>query len=247
MPKPGGFLKNLGLTLLEFFLPRLCVFCREGVEHAGEVAVCPECDKKIARVSGPLCPRCGRVFPPREGADHLCGACQTQPPPFARARAGVLYEEEGPSGRAIKGFKYGRRLDMLPVLRHWLKSPLCRELVDAADLILPVPLHPKRLRERGFNQALLLAQDLAPAKLQRDLLRRLRHTKPQAGLTPKERGENVKGAFAVTEPRQVAGKNLLLVDDVFTTGATVRECAKVLLKAGAARVEVITAARVRFE
>jgi ComF family protein len=247
VPKPGGFLKNLALTLLDFFLPRLCVFCGAGLDPTAPVAVCPDCAAQTEWVAGPLCPCCGRVFTLREGADHLCSECQTHPPPFARARAGVLYDEEGPSGRAIKGFKYGRRLDMLPVLLHWLHAPWCRELAEAADLVLPVPLHPRRLRERGFNQALLLAQGLAPAKLKRDLLRRVRHTKPQAGLNPKERGENVKGAFALTHPSLVAGKNLLLVDDVLTTGATVRECAKVLLKAGAARVDIITVARVRFK
>jgi ComF family protein len=173
--------------------------------------------------------------------------CQTDPPPFTRARAAALYDEEGPSGQAIKRFKYNRRLDMLPVMHHWLKRPLCLELVQVADLVAPVPLHPSRLRQRGFNQALLLAQAFPEVPLERELLARQRHTPPQAGLNPKERRDNVKGAFAVPRPELVKGKSILLIDDVFTTGATVRECAKVLRRAGAREVNVLTVARVRYE
>jgi ComF family protein len=187
------------------------------------------------------------VFPVREGVDHLCGPCQTEPPPFDRARAAALYDEEGPSGRAIKSLKYGRRLEMLPVMQHWLKRPLCLELVREADLLAPVPLHPSRLRRRGFNQSLLLAQAFPEAHLERELLIRVRPTPPQTGLNSKERRENVKGAFAVPRPELVKGKRILLIDDVFTTGATVRECAKVLRKAGANRVDILTVARVRYE
>jgi ComF family protein len=241
------WLKRLSLNILEFFLPRLCVFCGAGVGEQAPVAVCPACDAAIPWVESPLCPVCGRVFPSREGVDHLCGPCRTDPPPFARARAAALYEEEGPSGQAIKRFKYSRRLDLLPVMQHWLRRPLCQELVHEADLMAPVPLHPGRLKQRGFNQALLLAQAFAEVHLERELLTRVRPTPPQTGLNPKERRDNVKGAFAVPRPDLVKGKKVLLVDDVFTTGATVRECARVLRKAGAQRVDVLTVARVRYE
>jgi len=239
--------QKAGVTLLDFFLPRLCVFCGEVTREEAPAAVCPACEDKVEWVASPLCPRCGRVFPVPEEADHLCGPCQTDPPPFARARAATLYDEEGPSGQAIKRFKYSRRLDMLPVMHHWLKRPLCLELVQEADLLAPVPLHPSRLRQRGFNQALLLAQAFPGVSLERELLTRQRHTPPQAGLNPKERRNNVKGAFEVPRPGLVKGKRILLIDDVFTTGATVKECAQVLRRAGAREVDVLTVARVRNE
>jgi ComF family protein len=239
--------QKTGLNLLDFFLPRLCVFCGDVAGGEAPAAVCPACEAKLEWVASPLCSCCGRVFPVREGADHLCGPCQTDPPPFARARAATLYDEDGPAGQAIKRFKYNRRLDMLPVMHYWLKSPLCLELVQEADLITPVPLHPSRLRQRGFNQALLLAQAFPEVPLERQLLARQRHTPPQAGLNPKERRDNVKGAFAVLRPELVKRKSILLIDDVFTTGATVKECAKVLRRAGAREVNVLTVARVRYE
>ena len=171
------------------------------------------------------------MFVAREGPDHLCGDCQTDPPPFARARAAVVYD--GPVTQAITGFKFGRHMAFLPVMQHWLQRPRCLELVEAADLLVPVPLHPRRMRHRGFNQALLLAQAFPEAPVAREALVRTRHTVPQVGLNPKERRENVKGAFAVPRPGEGKGKNVLLVDDLYTTGATVRECARVLRKAGA--------------
>ena len=208
------------------------------------MAVCPECEAQIEWVASPLCTCCGMMFADRDGADHLCGECQTDPPPFARARAAALYD--GPVTQAITRFKFSRQMAFLPVMQHWLKRPLCLELVAAADLLAPVPLHPKRIKHRGFNQALLLAQAFPEAPVAREAVVRTRHTPPQVGLNPKERRDNVKGAFSVTDPALVKGKHVLLVDDLYTTGATVKECARVLRKAGARRVEVLTVARVRM-
>lgn len=235
-------LKNIGAYALDFFLPRLCVFCGEAVELTAKAALCPACDAGVARVASPLCPRCGRLFPVRQGPDHLCGPCQTEPPPFAAARAAVIYREDGPSGQAIKRLKYHRDLQYLPVLTGWLREPACLELAAGADVIVPVPLHVRRLRERGFNQALLLARSLGGVLLRHTLIR-TRHTKPQTGLNPRDRRDNVRQAFAVARPPDVKGKVALLVDDVYTTGATVRECARVLLAAGAREVRVLTVAR----
>ncbi|MDI6854117.1 MAG: ComF family protein [Deltaproteobacteria bacterium] len=238
--------KPLG-SLLDFFLPRLCVFCRGAVSEGAAAAVCQACQDQIQWVASPLCLRCGRVFGSKEGADRICGLCQKEPPPFVRARAAVLYDEDGPAASAIKQFKYGRRMDMLPVLQTWLRTPTFLEPAAAVDLLVPVPLHSRRLKERGFNQALLLARAFPDQPLARDALVRVRHTVPQSGLNPKERRENVKRAFAVPRAEQVKGKKIILVDDVYTTGATVKECAKVLMKAGAREVQVLTVARVRYE
>lgn len=238
-------LKKVAFNLLEFFLPRLCVFCGDAVGPEAQVAVCGACELKLEPVASPLCPCCGVVFGAREGADHLCGECTTEPPAFARARAPLVYE--GPAADAIRRFKYSRRMEYLQVMQHWLMAPICRDLAAAAKLLAPVPLHPKRLKERGFNQALLLAQAFPEIPLGREVLARTRHTRPQAGLNPKERRDNVHRAFAVTRPEDVRGKSVLLLDDVYTTGATVRECARVLIKAGAREVNVLTVARVRRE
>jgi ComF family protein len=149
--------------------------------------------------------------------------------------------------QAITRFKFSRQLAFLPVMQHWLTRPLCLELVAAADLLAPVPLHPKRIKNRGFNQSLLLAQAFPGTVLAREALIRTRHTAPQVGLNPKERQDNVKGALSVTDPARVKGKSVLLIDDLYTTGSTVKECARVLRKAGARRVEVLTVARVSHD
>ncbi len=238
-------LKRFGLAVLEFFLPRLCLFCGAGVGEAAPQAVCPECEARIEWADGPLCPCCGVVF--RDGGDRLCGDCQTEPPPFNRARAAVLYDPEGLTGQAVKRFKFARQMAYLPVMQHWLQQPHCLELAAAADLLLPVPLHPRRLKGRGFNQALLLTQGFKDRPWEREVLIRERFTKPQVGLNPRERRDNVKGAFAVPRPAAVKGKKILLIDDLYTTGATARECARVLRRAGAERVELLTVARVKHD
>ncbi|MEJ2672361.1 MAG: ComF family protein [Deltaproteobacteria bacterium] len=240
---PWGWLKHSACSILEFFLPRLCLFCGAAVGEEAKVAVCPECEGQIEWVESPLCTCCGKVFPSRDGADRVCGDCQKDPPPFARARAAAVYD--GPAAQAIKRFKFNRQMANLPVMQHWLQHLLCLELVADAGLIIPVPLHPRRLKQRGFNQALLLAKAFPQVPVSRDAVVRVKDTVPQVELKPKERRDNVKGAFAVPEPALVKGKNVLLLDDVYTTGATVRECAKVLLRAGARRVEVLTVARVK--
>jgi ComF family protein len=240
---PPAWLQYFGASLLEFFLPRMCLFCGVAVGETAAVAVCPECEDQIMWVASPLCTCCGRMFESRDGADRVCGDCQTDPPPFARARAAAIYD--GPVAQAITRFKFSRQLACLPVMHHWLKQPLCLELVAAADLLAPVPLHPKRIKNRGFNQSLLLARAFAGAPVAREALIRTRHTAPQVGLNPKERQDNVKGAFSVTDPARVKGKSVLLIDDLYTTGSTVKECARVLRKAGARQVEVLTVARVR--
>lgn len=242
---PGIWLKRFGLTVLEFFLPRLCLFCDAAVGENAAVAVCPECQGQIEWVASPLCTCCGKMFADREGPDRACGDCQADPPSFARARAAAMYD--GPVAQAITRFKFNRQMAFLPVMQHWLRRPICLELVSGADLLIPVPLHPKRIKRRGFNQALLLAQAFPGVQVAREAVVRTRHTAPQVGLNPKERKDNVRGAFTVPAPGLVKGKNVLLIDDLFTTGSTVKECARVLRKAGAPQVEVLTVARVRYD
>jgi ComF family protein len=192
-------------------------------------------------VSPPLCPRCGRPYPPGNSS-HYCADCLEGKPFYHQARAVFLYR--GVLADAVQRFKYGGDIHLAePLGRFW---DLSEWKGKRFDFLVPVPLHPSRLRERGFNQALLLGKVIAAKegiKILSRTLRRVRRTRPQVELGLKERKENVWQAFAVRDPSPIRGKSILLVDDVLTTGATVNECAKVLKKAGAEEVWVWTLAR----
>ena len=224
--------------------PAACLACGTRLTSARPPLFCPGCLAAIRFLAGPLCTCCGRPFPAAAIPDHLCGACLQGRWHFSRARALFLYNEV--SGRAIHALKYGRSTAVLPTFRLWFRDLRERLALSAPELILPVPLHPHRLRQRGFNQALLLARALFAdqrRRIQPLILQRQRPTPPQTGLSGAVRRRNLKGAFRVAAPEDVAGRRVLLVDDVFTTGATANECARVLARAGAARIEVLTLAR----
>jgi ComF family protein len=203
--------------------------------------LCLSCRKRLVPLCSPLCGRCGTPF--ATGRDHLCGTCLRQPPPFALARSAFLYQD--PLDRLIVDIKFGHHLTGLASLVHlaW-RSPALSAL-GRPDLVLPVPLHRDRLRERGFNQALLLARSCfaGRAPVAADVLRKDLATLPQTRLSGRARRKNLRSAFSVQRPDQVAGKKILVVDDVFTTGSTMAACARVLVRAGAARVEGFTLAR----
>jgi len=209
------------------------------------VQLCPVCLAKAPPLLSPKCSCCGAPFESSLGADHLCGPCITNPAPFSSARAALLFE--GSTRELVHQFKYGKRV----LLRRPLGLLAAAYLDDCArafgaDLIVPVPLHSKRLRQRGFNQAILLGEIFSHrwgVPLSRNNLRRIRWTEPQVNLGAAERAANVKGAFAVTSEEEIAGRRIFLVDDVYTTGSTVKECSRVLLKGGAAEIAVLTVAR----
>lgn len=192
------------------------------------------------------CEMCARPFADGLwlGVGGLCGSCTDKPFPFARTRAACLYDDA--SRDLILAFKHGDRLDLAPMLSRWLERA-GRGLLVEADLIMPVPLHPSRLRQRRYNQAAELARPVA-RRLNRvyapDLLRRIKATS-QAGKGAEARWRAVRDAFAAPEraKAQIAGKRIVLVDDVFTTGATLKACAQTLLKAGAGAVDVCVLAR----
>ncbi len=231
---------------LDALFPRRCAVCRRAIPSSESGAICGTCWTAIARIEGPQCPVCGSPF--RSDAalshspTHRCGACREAPPSFTRAVSAGLYE--GVLAEAIRGCKYRNIVKLIPAL-----SPLLRPALDAlpaADAVVPVPLHPRRLRQRGFNQSLLLAAWVSRSverPLWPDALRRIRWTEPQITLDRAQRRSNVRGAFRVRRPRQVKGRRVILVDDVYTTGATANECARVLRGAGAEEVYVVTLAR----
>lgn len=237
--------------VLDWLYPPRCRSCRNRIFGQDEDCFCHACREKVRLVRHPLCGTCGRPFLDAGGDDHLCGACLTRSPLFREARAWACYpgeESEGhPLREVIQRFKYGRKVSLGKPLGRLLAGG-CAEYLAAHrfDIIIPVPLHPKRLRWRGFNQAVILAREVGRVcRLPVDpfILLRSRETPPQTQLAEEERKKNMRGAFSVDPAKSIEGKSLLLVDDVYTSGATVNECSRILLRAGAKEVYVLTLAR----
>ena len=206
---------------------------------------CPRCRCQWTIVTSPLCRCCGIVFKSRDGEDHLCGNCLAQPWAFTRARAVGIYDESLKG--AIQALKFNAMVQLAVPLGRVLYRTF-REYWSAGDidLIAPVPLHQRRFQRRGFNQAYLLIsgwREVGNALIVRDLLVRHRETMPQTGLDRRQRRANIRHAFSMRRPGQSAGRRVLLVDDVLTTGATADACAQALLQDGASRVDVLTLAR----
>ena len=229
------------MVLRDILFPEHCLGCGKGLYGHQVVSFCQACLQDVRLIQEPFCTTCGKPFGKSAGVSHLCSYCLKNKWYFARARSAVYYQE--PIAGAVKTFKYSGKmygLETFAALTHqyYLQHP-----APEPDLILPVPLHSVRLRRRGFNQALVLARKLFPAYkrlIDPHVLERHRETCVQAGLNMAERRRNVKNAFRVRRPEKVIKKRILLVDDVFTTGATVNECARILLKCRAANVEVFT-------
>jgi ComF family protein len=236
--------KKFWLVLRDILFPEGCLGCGTGLYGHQVVSFCQACLQDVRLIQEPLCTICGKPFGKSAGESHLCSYCLKNKWYFARARSAVYYQE--PIAGAVKIFKYSGKmygLETFAVLTHqyYLQHP-----APEPDLILPVPLHPKRLRRRGFNQALVLARKLYPKSkgiIDPHVLERSKWSCVQTGLNVAERRRNVKNAFRVKNPRKIKNKKILLVDDVFTTGATVNECARILLKSKAADVEIFTFAR----
>jgi ComF family protein len=237
--------RRIARRLLDLFFPPLCMSCRIRVSEPH--ALCATCWLAISFIEGALCARCGTPFESDPGGETICGACHAKPHDFGRARALFKYDEQ--SKGLILGLKHGDRLDHLPGLARWL-TRAGDELLRSADIIVPVPLHRWRLWKRRYNQAALLAEQLSrhSAKPHRPLLLERTRQTPSQGEMPsaKARRRNVLSAFKVPAQMrdQVRGKRILLIDDVFTTGATVDACARALKRAGAAQVDVLTVSRV---
>ncbi len=234
-------------ALIDFFFPPRCPLCGDTHEEIEPELFCPSCLGGIKRISHPLCPRCGKGFVTEAGEDHLCSDCLLGKGHFRIARSFALYE--GLMAEGISRFKYRGTSRLAKPLGSLLANFADPDFsFHRYDLIIPVPLHSSRLRQRGYNQSLLLAREVGrkfSIPLDFTSLRRIRPTPPQTQLSENERQKNIRGAFAVQDPEILLEKSILLIDDVFTTGATVEECSKVLLGAGAKQVDVLTLARAR--
>ena len=233
-------------NIADVIFPPRCLGCAEILPQQSLQTFCPACREKIRFITGSLCPICGMAFFDSPAPDHLCGNCLENKPYFSLARAVASYETLILD--AIHQFKYGHNISTGTALASFM-AEFCFPDFDFTDysLILPVPLHIRRLRERGFNQALILAKAIGEKHsipVNFSLLKRRKFTLTQTGLDKKEREKNIRGAFAVTDNAKTEGKNIILIDDVYTTGATINQCAKTLIKAGAGKVAVLTLARV---
>ncbi len=212
------------------------IFCSLMAQH-----LCPVCARQFMAAESPICRCCGLVFKSRQGEDHLCGECLQSEKPYGKARAAGVHDQALMS--IMHAYKYGGKVQLAGPLSKLLTAVFERHWpADAMDLVLPIPLHPTRFRERGFNQAYLLVRPWGDI-VERDILQRKWPTSPQTGLGRKERFRNVRGAFAVKDPLAVKNRRILLVDDVYTTGATVQECARILKKCNAAQVDILTVGR----
>ncbi len=237
--------------LLNFIYPPRCAACGRPFELAEERHVCARCLARAELVQGPLCAICGAALDPGSASGTLCARCTEAKPAFAQARSIARYRASAEDDRSslaalIRRHKYGLDQSLHRALAEFLEPGLPYSAAEL-DLVLPVPLHPRRLWWRGFNQAALLASAVARMlglPLVIGVLVRRRATVPQTSKDHDQRRRNVSRAFAVRRLDRIRGRRVLLVDDVMTTGATVDECARVLLRAGARRVDVLTLARV---
>ena len=229
--------------LVDVALPRLCPACREQVEDAG---LCPACWSRLSFIAPPYCERLGIPFPYDGGPGLLSMEAIANPPAYGRARAAVRYDEIART--LVHALKYGDRLDLAPLMARWM-AQAGSALLAETDALVPVPLHWRRQWARRFNQSALLAELIGESSgrpVVHGALRRARATPQQVGLGRAERAENVQGAFRVTGAGKaaIAGRRLVLVDDVLTSGATAGACARALARAGAATVDVLVFARV---
>lgn len=210
----------------------------------GQRGFCSNCLSEIHWIESPYCSVCGIPFISKEVKSHPCGACVTHRKYFTMARALGTYE--GSLQEAIHHWKYEGKTNLTPFFAEWLAEGLKRYWEpDSLDLLIPVPLHTQRLRERGFNQALVLVKELSRRTgipYRKTTLQKKKPTVPQVNLSGAERGKGLRGAFHVIGKEELVGKSALLVDDVYTTGATVNECSRVLRRGGAKRVDVLTLA-----
>ena len=237
----GGF-RALMRHALDAALPPLCPSCREPLGDG--LGLCASCWSKLSFIEPPYCARLGIPFTYDPGPGLLSMEAIANPPAYARARAAVRYDDT--ARKLVLSFKYGDRLDLAPMMGQWM-ARAGRELLGEADALIPVPLHWRRLWSRRFNQSAALAGAIARQNgvpVLHKALKRVRATPQQVGLSKTQRADNVQGAFAIPDKAAVRGRRLVLIDDVLTSGATADTCARALLRAGAAQVDVLVFARV---
>ena len=270
----GRLASEIGKAATEALFPAKCLSCGEFIEQALSASpdasniendasnclhltlapfTCTRCLSGIQEVSSPFCECCGQVFASRAGQDHICESCIRAPNHFQRARSAIKYNDLCAS--LVHAFKYNGKIQLARPFGIIMAQAFDTFWsAEDIDLAVPVPLHRRRLKTRGFNQVGLMMREwaryleknrwsLASVVFNSNILVRVRHTQPQTGLGLKERPQNLRGAFGLKPGANISGMRLLLIDDIYTTGATANEAARALLKHGAVRVDVLTLAR----
>lgn len=232
-----------GRVLADMLYPPRCALCRVPVD--GAHTLCADCFGQLQFITDPHCDSCGTPFSHAVAGEVRCGDCLADPPPYTLARAALAYDDV--SRPLATRLKYGDQPQLALLLARWMRQS-GHAALDGAEMIIPVPLHWRRMVARRYNQSLMLARELgrlSGVPVEARLLRRVRPTTPQVGLSRTQRCKNVAAAFAVPESFRplLKEKRVVLVDDVITSGATIEACTKALKKAGAAEVRVLTLAR----
>ena len=232
--------KPVGGAVLDILVPQRCIICPQ--EVSGDPGLCPTCWADMPFIDHPVCYRFGTPFSHEIGVEALSPRAIAEPPVFDRSRSACLYQ--GPAKDLVHALKFSRRRELAEPMGRWM-ARAGRELLGEAVLLVPVPLHRMRLIKRQFNQSADLARAIARqggGEYQPGILQRVRNTRPQVGLTAKQRQKNIRGAFVVPPDQKglIAGRRIVLIDDVFTTGSTVEACTRVLLRQGAVSVDVLT-------
>lgn len=235
--------RSLAGALLDLLLPHRCLACDDGLGDGP--GLCPPCWSKVRFVEAPYCESCGRPFEidPQDGL--LCAACIADPPAFDAARTAMIYDDA--SRPLVTGFKYADRTDFARAFGGWM-TRAGKDILEQADYLVPVPLHPWRLWMRRYNQSGILAAALSRETLipvLHDGLLRVRHTRQQVGLTASKRRRNVAGAFRINPKRAalLEGAHIVLIDDVVTSGATATACLKAMRRRKPATLSVLSLAR----
>ncbi|MGO9572284.1 MAG: double zinc ribbon domain-containing protein [Desulfomonilaceae bacterium] len=231
-------------ALSDLFFPPVCAFCEVAIVGS-ETPLCDDCGDGVDSVTEPMCVQCGLPVPGLAvSGSSFCGRCLADPPAYDRARYAVYYE--GVVRDALVRFKFAGALHIASALSQILAKAFHRHFQTADfDLILHVPIHRKRLIHRGFNQVVVLAKKLSQdtgIPLDRSSFKKMKDTPPQVELTRSARIKNLRGSFAIQRPDRIRGRKVLLVDDVATTGSTIAEAAKIIMRGGAARVDVLVLA-----
>ena len=238
-------LTDLAVGAMDILFPHRCAACGKKLLGEHKRKMCSDCRSDISFLQPPVCKICGMELKGDKERSHICGRCLSNPPPYLLARSVVQYSSV--VQKLLHGLKYGADTSVLPGIAEIL-SQFDLAPFDHCDHIIPVPLHVKRLRQRGLNQSVLLAKIIFSNKtqstLKTDFLIRARNTVPQTTLNGVERRKNLKDAFIVAQKAEIGQSSICLVDDVFTTGTTVSECSRVLCRHGAKEVKVITFTRV---
>jgi len=231
--------------LLDITLPPRCPGC--GIVQLQDNALCQKCWEDVNFITDPQCNLCGLPFEINVTSENKCASCLTHPPAFDKARAVFVYNDA--SKRLVLNLKHGDRLDIVGAISGWMMRVGSEFFEEDAPIIIPVPLHRRRLFKRRFNQAGEISKSLSKksgVSVELDLLKRIKNTIPQGYFSAAKRRKNVTGAFAIDSKvkYKLKNRNIILLDDVITTGATAGACSKVLKNAGAAQVHVLCLARV---